>query len=302
MVSVIGLGTNRFGEHVTPAEVKNIMDAALDHGVTFIDTADIYQNGQSEVSIGAAIKGRREDFVIATKVFNKTGEGPNQRGLSRKHIMNAVEASLSRLNTDYIDLYQMHRWDVATPIEESMRALDDLISAGKVRYIGSSEFRGWQIAHTHWLAETNVWNSLISEQPHLHLLERRFLDERMAAAEHYGLGILPFFPLAGGFLTGKYQRGTAAPEGSRGENSPYVQKYMTDENYDTLDKLTAWAQAHDHTLSELAHSWLLGFPQVSSVISGATKVEHVIANSKAGDWLLNEDELKEVNALLGFEA
>jgi aryl-alcohol dehydrogenase-like predicted oxidoreductase len=301
-VSAIGLGTNQFGGKVEPGEVKNILDAALEHEVTFIDTADVYQKGMSEETIGAAIQGRREDFVIATKVFNKMGEGPNQKGLSRKHILNGVEASLKRLDTDYIDLYQMHRWDDETPIEESLRTLDDLVTAGKIRYYGSSQFNAWQLGEIHWLADRNGWTRPVSEQCHFHMLEREFLTERMGAAERYNLGILPYFPLAGGFLTGKYKRGEAPPEGSRGETSPYVQKYLTDANFDVLEKLSAWADDHGHIVCELAHAWLLSFPQVSSVISGATRVEHVVANSQGGHWELSADEIQEVNTILGIES
>ena len=300
-VSAIGLGTNQFGGKVDQKGVTNIIAAAIDAGINFFDTANVYQGGRSEETIGKAIKGKRGQVLIATKVFNPTGEGPNERGSSRKHIMDAVEASLHRLDTNYIDLYQMHRWDKETPIEETLRALDDLITQGKVRYIGSSAFASWQIAHAQDLAGLHGWNKFVSDQPHYHMLERHIQEEVIPACEYFGLGILPYFPLAGGFLTGKYKQGQSAPEGSRGETSQYVQRYMTDENYHFLDQLTTFAQSRGHTIGELAHAWLLAQPVISSVISGATKVEHVQANAKSVEWELSAEEFAEVNQILDVE-
>jgi aryl-alcohol dehydrogenase-like predicted oxidoreductase len=298
-VSAIGLGTNRFGSKVDENGVVEIMAAAMDEGINFFDTANVYANSRSEKTIGKALKNmRRSEVILATKFYMKMGEAPNDRGGSRKHIMDAVEGSLRRLDTDYIDLYQYHRWDQETPIEETLRALDDLITSGKVRYIGSSAFPSWMMATAQNVSEAHGWNHFVTEQPHFHMLERKVKEEVLPAASYYGIGILPYFPLAGGFLTGKYKRDQAAPAGSRGEESTYVQKYMTDANYDILEKLTAFAEDRGHTMGELAHSWLLAHPQVSSVISGATKVEHVIANAKAGDWQLTGAEFSEVNEIL----
>lgn len=301
-VSAIGLGTNQFGGKVDKKLTNQIISAAIDHGVNLIDTANVYREGRSEEFIGAALNDRRHQVVIATKLFYKTGEGPNDRGLSRKHIYDAVEASLKRLDTDYIDLYQMHRWDPETPIEETLRAFDDLISQGKIRYIGSSVFAGWQIAHTQWTAKTNDLNRLVSEQPHFHMLHRNVKDEILPAAEKFGVGILPYFPLAGGFLTGKYKPGQDAPVGSRGESSPYVQEYMTDETYVILESLTNFAEERHHPIGELAHAWLLAHPQVSSVISGATQVAHIEANVKGADWTLTAEEFEQINQLLEGES
>jgi aryl-alcohol dehydrogenase-like predicted oxidoreductase len=298
-VSAIGLGTNQFGGKVNQKGVTNIIAAAVDAGINFLDTANVYQGGRSEETIGKAIKGKRDQVLIATKVFNPTGEGPNERGSSRKHIMDAIEASLRRLETDYIDLYQMHRWDKETPIEETLRALDDLITQGKVRYIGSSAFASWQIAHVQDLAAMHGWSKFVSDQPHYHMLERKIEKEVIPACEFFGIGILPYFPLAGGFLTGKYKQGQPAPKGSRGETSQYVQRYMTDENYHILDQLTTFAQDHGNTIGELAHAWLLAQPVISSVISGATKVEHVQANAKSVEWELSAEAFTEVNQILG---
>ncbi|KAA3644654.1 MAG: aldo/keto reductase [Chloroflexi bacterium] len=301
-VSVIGLGTNQFGGKVDEAGVKDLMDAALDGGMNLIDTADMYQDGRSEETIGKAIQGRRENFLIATKFYYARGEvGPNEKGGSRYHLMNAVEASLRRLDTDYIDLYQMHHWDESTPIEETLRALDDLITQGKVRYIGASNFSAWQLTHAKALSEMKAWNEFVSIQPHYHMFERGIEEELIPACNYFGWGILPYFPLAGGFLTGKYKAGQAAPKGSRGEQSPYVQKYMTDDNYAVLGQLTTFAEERDHTINELAHAWLLGQTAVSSVISGATSVEHVQANAKASEWELSTEEYEEVTKILDGE-
>jgi aryl-alcohol dehydrogenase-like predicted oxidoreductase len=297
-VSAIGLGTNQFGGKVDLDGTKDILTAALDVGINFIDTADVYQQGRSEEYIGKALKGNRKLVLIATKVFFKTGEGPNDQSASRQHIMDGVEASLRRLKTDYIDLYQIHRWDDETPIEETMRALDDLVRAGKVRYLGASNFSGWQLTHANAIAELNSWTKFVSIQPHYHMLEREIEKELIPACEYFGIGVLPYFPLAGGFLTGKYQEGQPAPEGSRGETSEYVQRYMNPENYAVLSKLTAFAEERQHTLNELAHAWLLAQPLVGSVISGATKVAHVQANATAVDWELTLDDVTELNEIL----
>jgi aryl-alcohol dehydrogenase-like predicted oxidoreductase len=300
-VSAIGLGTNQFGGKVDTQTTQAIIDAAIDMGVNFIDTADVYQGGRSEEHIGKAIKGKRDKVLIATKFFHNTGEGPNERGGSRQHIMQAVEASLKRLDTDHIDLYQMHRWDVDTPIAETLRALDDLVTAGKVRYIGASNFAAWQLAHANAVAEAHGWNKFISIQPHYQMLVREVEKEIIPASAYLGIGVLPYFPLAGGFLTGKYKQGQPAPQGSRGEESGYVQQYMTPDHYATLEKLIAFAQDHGHAINELAHVWLLAQPQVSSVISGATKVEQVQANAKSAEWELSAAEVEAVNKILDGE-
>jgi aryl-alcohol dehydrogenase-like predicted oxidoreductase len=297
-VSVIGLGTNQFGGKVDQAGVNEIIDGALDLGINLIDTADVYTGSRSEETLGHALKGKWDKVVLATKVYGKMGEGPNDYGASRYHIVNGAEASLRRLQSDHIDLYQIHRWDETTPIEETLRALDDLVSAGKVRYIGASNFMAWQLARANLLAELKGWTSFVSIQPHYHMFERELEKEMIPYCNAHNVGILPYFPLAGGFLTGKYKRGESAPAGSRGENSPYVQKYMTDANYDIVEKLTAWAEERGHTMAELAHAWLLGQPQVSSVISGATKLSQVQSNAAAGDWSLSADEYIAVTALL----
>ncbi len=297
-VSVIGLGTNQFGGKVDQAGVNQIIGAALDQGINLIDTADVYQQGRSESTLGAALKGQWGKVVLATKGFNATGDGPNDKGASRYHLVAAVEDSLRRLQSDHIDLYQMHRWDAGTPIEETLRALDDLVRSGKVRYIGASNYLAWQLARANLLAEVNRWTPFVSIQNHYHLFERELEAEMLSFCAAHPVGILPYFPLAGGFLTGKYRRGAPAPAGSRGESSAYVQAYMTDAHYDKLEQLEAWGAARGHTLAELAHAWLLAHPEVSSVISGATGVEQLLANAKAAAWELGAGELAEVNRIL----
>ena len=297
-VSVIGLGTNRFGsERVQQKEVDGIIDAALDAGVNHLDSADLYQRGASEEAIGRALRGRWSQVVLATKFFMPAGEGANDKGASRYHVMNACEDSLRRLQTDHIDLYYIHRFDEETPIEETLGVLQDLIHQGKVRYIGCSNWAGWQLARANTLVETARMPGFVALQNHYHLLERGTEGEPIDCCAELGVGFIPFFPLAGGFLTGKYLRDQPAPKGSRGETTGYVKAYMTAEGYGAVEKLSAWAADRQRTVGELAHAWLLASPVVSSVISGAVSVEQVVANVKAADWALTEEERAEVGAL-----
>lgn len=297
-VSVIGMGTNRFGNKVEQTAVNEIISAAADLGVNFIDTADVYGSGASETTLGYALKGKRDKFVVATKVYMEMGDGPNDYGSSRYHILNGVEASLRRLQTDYIDLYQMHRWDNTTPIEETLRTLDDLVSSGKVRYIGASAYAAWQLAKANVMAELRGWVPFVTNQAHYHMLERELEKEVIPCCRAQNIGIIPYFPLAGGFLTGKYKRGQKAPEGSRGESSPYVQQYMTEANYDKIEKLTTWAAERGRSMGDLAQAWLLAQPQVCSVISGLTRLEHLQQNITAADWQLTAVDVAEINAVL----
>lgn len=297
-VSVIGIGTNRFGGPVDQSGVNDVIDAALDLGINFIDTADAYQGGRSEETLGHALKGKWDKFVVATKVYFRMGDGPNDTGTSRYHIMNGIEASLRRLQTDHIDLYQMHRWDPTTPIAETLRTLDDLVRSGKVRYVGASAYAAWQLAKANLLAEFYGWPPFVTVQSHYHMLEREVEKEVIPYCQEHRVGFIPYFPLAGGFLTGKYRRDTGAPAGSRGEDSAYVQGYMTDANYMLVERLTAWAEQRGHTMGELAHAWLLAQPAVCTVISGLTKLSHLQANAKAGDWMLTEEEVTAVTQIL----
>lgn len=297
-VSVVGLGTNRFGSKVDEKGVAEIIHAALDQGLNFIDTADVYTGGQSEETIGKAIAGRRERVIIATKVGMRVGDGPNDVGASRQRIMTGVEASLRRLNTDYIDLYQIHRFDPHTPAEETMRALDDLVRSGKVRYIGASNYAAWQLCRANDLAEMRGWSSFVSVQPHYHMLERSIEAELVPYCQAFCVGIIPYFPLAGGFLTGKYRRNQPPPPGSRGESNEYVQRYFTDRNFDILEQLEAFAAKRGRSMVELAIAWLLARPQVSSVIAGVTSLSQLESNLKASDWELSAGEMDELEKIL----
>ena len=298
-VSTIGLGTNRFGSDVMgQEEVNSVVDAAQDLGINFLDSANGYTQGRSEETLGKALKGRWDKFVLATKFYFPVGEGPNDRGASRYHIMNAVEDSLRRLQSDHIDLYYVHRWDDSTPIEETLRTLEDLLRSGKVRYIGASDFASWQLAHANLLAEMKGWTPFTALQSHYHMFHRDVEREVLPYCQAQNVGFIPYFPLAGGFLTGKYRQGQAPPAGSRGESSSYVQKYMTEANYAILEKLTVWAADHGRGLNELAQAWLMAQPQVCSVISGATKLDHVQSNVKAADWALSAADLDEIGASL----
>lgn len=298
-VSAIGLGTNRFGyDRMPQEEVNRAIDAAADLGINFLDSADIYQGGRSEETIGNALKGKRERFVLATKFFNATGEGPNDWGASRYHMIRAVDASLRRLQTDWIDLLYVHRWDETTPMDEMLRGLDDLTRSGKVRYVGASNFLSWQLAQANMLAGTHGWSPFVVLQAHYHMLERELELETLPYCRASGVSLVPYFPLAGGFLTGKYRRGQPAPAGSRGESNQYVQQYMTDANYNAIERLEAWAAQRGHTLGDLAQAWLLAQPGICSVISGATRLEQVQQNVRAAEWALTPEEAQEVRALL----
>lgn len=298
-VSAVGLGCNQFGNKVGQEDTTAIVHRAIELGINFLDTADVYTRGRSEEFLGVALKGQWDKVVLATKFKSPMGEGPNDKGASRHHIMAAVEASLKRLDTDHIDLLQVHSFDPSTPFEETMRTLDDLVSQGKVRYLGASNYLAWQLSHANDIAAFKNWTPFVSIQPHYHMLERTIEAELVPYARFANIGILPYFPLAGGFLTGKYQEGQPAPEGTRGAVAGgYTSRYFTAENFGKVRKLSGWAEECGHTMSELAIAWLLGQPQMASVISGASRLEQVEANVKAADWQLTDDELAEVRAVL----
>jgi len=298
-VSEVGLGGNNFGWWADEQASIPVVHAAIDLGINFIDTADIYDQGHSEEYIGEALKGKRTNVVIATKFANPMGEDANQRGTSRRYIMQAVEASLRRLQTDYIDLYQIHMPDATTPIEETLRALDDLIHEGKVRYIGCSNFAAWQLCEALWTSRTNNLHSFVSVQPMYNILARQVERELMPCCQDYGIGIIPYSPLASGFLTGKYRKGEKLPDGARLSGpDPRFQRMFTDENWNRLEKLENYAREREHTVGELAIAWLLAKPMMATVIAGARKVEQVTANVTAGDWKLTAEEVVEIEALL----
>ena len=298
-VSTVGLGTNNFGFRMDEESSLRVAKFAVDQGINFFDTANMYGRGLSEERIGKALKGIRQNVIIGTKVGLEMGDGTNDRGASRYHIMQQVEDSLRLLQTDYIDLYQIHRPDASTPIEETLRSLDDLVHQGKVRYIGGSNYNGWQTAEAVLRARALGLNEFVTMQPEYNMLNRSIEAELLPFCDKYNIGILPYFPLASGFLTGKYLQGQEAPEGTRlAGNERAKENTLTDKNFSILSKLSKFAEDRGHPMVELAIAWLLAKPAVSSVIAGATKEEQVTANVKASDWDLTESELDELDALL----
>jgi aryl-alcohol dehydrogenase-like predicted oxidoreductase len=295
-VSEVGLGCNNFGA-LDVESSRKVVHRALDLGVTLFDTADVYGNrGGSETQLGEILGPRRKDIVLATKFGAPMDEWGG--GASRRTIFAACEASLDRLQTDWIDLYQVHRPDPHTPIEETLRALDDLIHQGKVRYVGCSNFASWQVVDALWTAHDRRLTGFVSAQDELSLLVRDADRELIPALEAKGLGLLPYFPLACGFLTGKYAHGSKAPDGTRmARMTRYADRYMTEKNWAIVEKLSAFCQVRGHTLLELAFSWLLSKHLVSSVIAGATRPEQVEANAKAGHWKLTPDDLVEIDKI-----
>jgi aryl-alcohol dehydrogenase-like predicted oxidoreductase len=298
-ISAVGLGTNNFGGRMEAEASAAVLRRAVELGINFIDTADVYGGSRSEEFIGRSLKGIRGQVVLATKFGSPLGEGPNQRGGSRQHILRAVEDSLRRLDTDCIDLYQMHFPDPRTPIEETLRALDDMVHQGKVRYIGSSNFASWQIAEASWTARTHHLTPFVSEQAEYSLLNRRIEREVLPCCRAYNIGIIPFFPLASGALTGKYRPDTPPPPGTRlGANQGMRSRFLSDRLWAILPGLERFAADRGRTVGELAIAWLLAQPQVASVIAGATKAEQVEANAKAADWRLTPEDVQGINKLL----
>ena len=297
-VSEVGLGGNNFGWWADEQTSIAVINHALDTGINFIDTADTYDLGHSEEYVGKAVKGKRTEVIIATKFGNPMGDGPNQKGGSRYYIMKEVDASLKRLQTDYIDLYQVHVPDPETPIEETLRALDDLVGAGKVRYFGCSNFAGWQLCEALWTSRVNNLQSFVTVQPRYSLLDRRIERELVPCCQAYGVGVIPYSPLAGGFLTGKYRKGEELPaDGRLSGPNPAFGRIFSDANWDKLAKFEAFAAERGHTVSELAITWLLAKPWVSTVIAGARKSEQVSANVAAGEWKLTAEEVAEVDSI-----
>ncbi|MBX6355893.1 MAG: aldo/keto reductase [Micromonosporaceae bacterium] len=301
VVSVVGLGCNNFGRKLDAAGTRAVVEAALDAGITFFDTADSYgeQPGRSEVFLGTALGRRRDEVVVATKFGNdvRGANGPDwgARG-SRRYVMRAVEASLRRLGTDYIDLYQMHYPDPATPIEETLSALDDLVRAGKVRYIGNSNFAAWQVADAAWTARAGNLTPFVSAQNEYSLLRREVEAELVPACQRFGLGILPFFPLASGLLTGKYRRGQQAPAGTRLAGERY-QSWLASAPWDRIEALQKYAAERGVSLLDVAIGGLAAQPAVASVIAGATTPEQVRANVAAAAWRPGPEDLAALDAL-----
>lgn len=294
-VSTVGLGCNNFGGRMADADVSAVVGAALDAGITLFDTADTYGGGGvSETLLGKALAGRRDEAIIATKFGSDTHglNGPDWgvRG-SRRYIRRAVESSLTRLGTDWIDLYQMHRPDPLTPIEETLSVLSDLVAEGKIRYIGSSNFAGWQVMDADWTAATGGYEPFISAQNNYSWLNRSVEAEVVPALEHTGQGLLPFFPLASGLLTGKYKRGGQAPDGTRLAGQP---GRLAGADWDTIEALEKFAAERGISILQVAIGGLAAMPTVGSVIAGATKVEQIEANVAAGLWQPTDDDLNEL--------
>ncbi|WP_407653534.1 aldo/keto reductase [Actinoplanes oblitus] len=302
VVSVVGIGCNNFGRKLDADGTREVVDAALDAGITLFDTADIYgtPHGSSEQLLGAALKGRRDEVVLATK-FGMNMEGMNGRDFgargSRRYLIRAVEASLRRLETDYIDLYQLHEPDPATPIEETLAALDDLVRSGKVRYLGNSNFSGWQIADADWTARAADLTPFISAQNRYSLLHREVETEVVPACERFGLGLLPFFPLDSGLLSGKYRRDQKAAAGTRLSQERYA-SWLEAADWDTIEALTAFGAERGHSLLEVAIAGLAARPAVTSVIAGATTPEQVQANAAAASWDLTAADLAALDTIL----
>jgi aryl-alcohol dehydrogenase-like predicted oxidoreductase len=298
-VSAVGLGCNNFGQRTDLEASRKVIHKAIDLGITLFDTADIYAGqGGSETVLGTVLGDRRKDIVLATKYSKPMAADGTKQGASRRYIMTAVEASLTRLKTDYIDLYQQHDYDPLTPLEETLRALDDLVRQGKVRYIGNSNFPAWRIAEAEFTARAMNASRFISCQDEYSLVVRGIEQDLLPAAQQYGLGLLPFFPLASGLLTGKYKRGEAAPDDTRFGKVPRLRdQYVTPRNEEIVEKLRTFAEARGHSMLELAFSWLAARPQVSSVIAGATRVEQVEQNVKAIAWRLSAEEMSEIDQI-----
>jgi aryl-alcohol dehydrogenase-like predicted oxidoreductase len=296
-VSAIGLGTNAFGSRADEQTCIRTIDKALELGVNFIDTAESYTQGHSEEIIGKAVHGKRSQAIIATKFGNARSMTVKERGGSRIYIIKAVENSLKRLNTDYIDLYYMHYPDVEVPVEETLRALTDLVKAGKVRYLACSNYAAWQVADASWAARFYNLEPFIAVQRRYNMLDRSIEQEIAPCCERYGLSLVPWGPLASGFLTGKYPRGTEVPARFSPASVIYTDVY-TKENLEKLARWEAFSAERGHTVGELAVAWLLSHAWLGSVITGVTSPEQVVRNSAGSDWKLTAEDIAELNKIL----
>ena len=303
-VSPLCLGCWNFGERTTPEDSYAIVDRALDAGLNFLDTANVYGRGRSEEITGEALKrnGSRSRIVLATKFHGRMNDDdPNAAGSSRRHIMEQCEASLRRLQTDYIDIYQIHRPRPDTAIDETLRALDDLVRAGKVRYLGSSTFAAWQVVESLWVAKELGLNRFVSEQPPYHILDRRIERELVPMARTYGIGLIPWSPLAGGLLTGKYTRGGVAPEGTRyakAEDVPPQFRRLNETVYDVNEGLLPLAEAKGCTVSQLALAWCIHQPGITSPILGPRTMEHLVDNLGALDVTVTDEDRQRIDELV----
>ncbi len=296
-VSVIGLGCNPFGNEVDSPTARAIVDRALELGVNYFDSADSYYEGRSEEYLGAALKGRRHQVIVATKFGNRVGPGPNDAGASRHHIVASCEASLRRLQTDYIDLYQIHTPDRETPIDETLEALNALMRQGKVRYIGCSNYFDWEVVEAIWLARSRGWQSFVTCQDFFNLLYRDVEKRFVPMVLKYGLGLIPYLPLAGALLSGTYSRGVSPPAGSRGAIRPTFRHWDTERNWRVQEALAEFAARRGWSLPRLAIAWLLAHPYVPTVIAGADVPEHLEHNVGALDITLSAEDLTELDRL-----
>lgn len=296
-VSAVGLGCNNFGQRIDEAATAKVVQAALDAGITLFDTADIYGGTRSEQFLGKALAGHRDEAVIATKFGAPLGEG--KAGAKPEYVRAACDESLRRLGIDCIDLYQLHMPDQTTPIADTLGALSELVDAGKVRQIGCSNFTSEMIEAAEGSASEKGTARFVSVQNQLNLLNRRGEEDLVDACTKFGLGILPYFPLASGMLTGKYKRGEEAPEGTRLAGMPEErkQRVLNDETFDIVERLEAYAESRGHTMIELAMSWLAGMPAMASVIAGATKPDQVLANAESANWKMTDDERSEISEI-----
>ena len=302
MVSAVGIGCNAFSRRVDLDGVRGILSAARDVGVTLLDTADVYGDppGGSEALLGEALQGQRDEFVVATKCgMDMRGENGRDFGArgSRRYIRRAVEGSLRRLRTDHIDLYQLHAPDEVTPIEETLATLTDLVREGKIRYLGCSNFAGWQVADAGWTARSAGLERFVSVQNRYSLLDRSIEEEVVPACETFGLGVLPYFPLEYGLLTGKYRRGEGAPAGSRADLDPTRAQWLRDADWDRIEAVEKYAEVRDLSVLDVAIAGLAAQPAVASVISGATSGEQVRTNAAALRWEPTESDLVELDEL-----
>ncbi len=307
-VSAVGLGCNNFGGRIGLEDARRVVHAALDAGITLFDTADVYgalgigtstsHKGASEEILGAILGPNRREVVVASKFGMPMDESGRRVGASRRWIVQAVEDSLTRLRTGWIDLYQQHAFDPKTPLEESMAALDDLVRAGKVRYIGCSNFAAWQVADAMWTAQSAGSTPFISCQDEYSLLVRKAEAELLPAMGRFGMGLLPYFPLASGLLTGKYRRNATMPEGRLTTTQRLADRFLIDPHWQKVEKLSDFCEARGRSMVELAFGWLLSRAEVSSVIAGATRVEQVQQNAAAGGWTLNAEDLAQLDAIL----
>jgi len=302
-VSPLCLGAMMFGGKTSPADSAAIIDRALDAGINFIDTANVYNQGRSEEAVGEALQrnGRRSQVILATKVHGRMGDDPNAMGNTRRHIIEQCEASLRRLKTDWIDLYQVHRPQPDVPIDETLRALDDLVRSGKVRYIGSSTFAAWQLVESLWVAKEYGLERFVCEQPPYNLLDRRIERELLPMAQAYGFGIIPWSPLAGGLLTGKYRRNAPPPEDSRYANldaNPLYRRRMNDAIWDVVEPLDTLAQEKGTTLSRLALAWCIHQPGVTSPIIGPRTMEQLEDNLGALEVTITDEDRKAIDRII----